>query len=101
MDPSNIVRVEDYSRETVAAIVEMLEMSRTMDQYVYRESELDALWSQVEVALRTAKAEGADQQRIEQLERLLSAAMDAHNLVARDKPKEAAARLRDALAVAT
>lgn len=95
MNPSNIVTVEDFSDETLQNIVAHLDASTRFDHFVYRESELDGVCRLVEMAIKETPA--SDLHAMQRLEQVLGAARDAHDLVADEKPEEAAQRLREVL----
>ena len=95
MNPDHIVPVEDYSDETLRNLIAHLEASSTFEHFVYRESELDAVWRLIEIALQHAG--GAGERETTRLHHLLAAARDAHDLVADEQPREAAQRLRQIL----
>ena len=80
MNPAHIVEVQDYSPETLRRIIEHLEASTDFEHLVYREAELDRIWSLT-----------LNDPRVHQ------AAQRAHDLVADRKPREAAAVLRGLL----
>ena len=44
-DPNHIVPVSDLSTETLQSIIALLEISTDFEHLVYREAELDAIWS--------------------------------------------------------
>jgi hypothetical protein len=94
MDPTRIVSIQDYTPATLQAVIAQLEGSTTLDHLVYRESELDALWSLLERELRQARQGGGSGARISELCSLFAAAQDAHDLVGADDPAAAARRLR-------
>ena len=93
MNPEHIVPVEDYSEDTLRSIIAHLEASTTFEHFVYRESELDAVWRLIEISLQHA-AGAAGEGEAARLQRLRDAARDAHDLVADERPLEAAQRLR-------
>lgn len=97
-NPSTILRVEDFSRSTLEAIAAQLDHSTTTEQLVYREAELDAVWSQIDMALRRAELANADPDEIHHLRRLLDAVWEAHNLVGGEDAARAAACLRAIIA---
>lgn len=99
MDPTRIIPVQDYAPATLRAVVAQLEGSTSLDHLVYRESELDALWSLLELELRRARQQGESEQRIQEIGRLFDAAKDAHDLVAAEDPAAAARRLRQVVAM--
>jgi hypothetical protein len=94
MDPTRIVPIQDYTPATLRAVVAQLEGSTTVDHLVYRESELDALWTLLDREVQMAQRNGEGEDRIEELQRLFAAAQDAHDLVAAEDPAAAARRLR-------
>lgn len=100
MNPSNIVPVQDLSPATLRALIGLLEASTSFEHLVYRESEMDALWTQADMAVRAARARHAAPDELESLGRLFAAAQAAHDLVAEEQPRQAAARLRDVLPLA-
>jgi hypothetical protein len=89
MDPGEVVPLLEYSTPALLELVERIEGSVTHEHFIYREAELDDLIRQVEGDLQ--QGEAAD------LRALLQAAIDAHNLVANEDPRGAAARLRSAV----
>lgn len=98
VNAAHIVSVRDFSPETLAAIAAQLEASTDFEHLVYREAELDAIWSitgfflahsPVGQALSPASQEAAA--------RLHVAAHRAHDLVGEGRPREAAALLREFL----
>lgn len=90
MNPSHIVRVLDCSPSTVAGIVEQLEISQTFEHLVYREAELDAMWSLTDFLVRS-ETEPAARMAILELHR---AVHRAHDLVGERRIPEAVESLR-------
>jgi len=72
-DPWHIVSVSDFSRETLQRIVAHLEVSTQFEHLVYREAELDAIWSITGLFLKSER--DSDQRDI--VERLHKAAHEA------------------------
>lgn len=89
INPAHLVAVRDFSPETVGAIAEHLDVSTDFEHLVYREAELDAVWSLTGFALRQ-RADAA-------LARLHETSHRAHDLVGEGRPREAAALLRSLL----
>ena len=89
-NPSHIVPVSDFTAETLQSIIALLEISTDFEHLVYREAELDAIWSITGFFL--AEERHSDHFRF--VERLHAAAHEAHYLVAEGLTAEAAARLR-------
>lgn len=91
VNPAHIVTVRDFSPETLAAIAAQLEASTDFEHLVYREAELDAIWSITGFAI--SNNSGPSQHAA----RLHAAAHRAHDLVGECRPREAAALLRQFL----
>ncbi len=87
-DPAHIVPVRDFSYSTLREIIAHLEVSTDFDHLVYREAELDAIWSLSGYALSTGGAEAAHVHAV---------ALIAHDLIADRRPQDAAAVLRTLL----
>ena len=90
INPAHIVTVTDFSPETLGSIVAHLEVSTDFEHMIYREAELDAIWSITGFFLANEPASG---QREEVL-RLHASAHQAHDLVADHRPRDAARLLR-------
>lgn len=84
-----MVAVRDFSPETLAAIAAQLEVSTDFEHLVYREAELDAIWSITGFVLA--------QRPDPALARLHHTSHRAHDLVGEGRPREAAALLRSLL----
>ena len=86
LNPAHIVTVTDFSPETLRRIIAHLEVSTDFEHLVYRESELDAIWSITGFCL-SQKADAA-------VARLHEGAHRAHDLVGEGRPQDAAVILR-------
>jgi hypothetical protein len=93
LNPAHMVAVTDFSPAILRAIIAHLEVSTDFDHLVYREAELDAIWSITGFALKYE----SDTQRREAAAKLHAIAHVAHDLVAGRRPGEAAAVLRSFL----
>jgi hypothetical protein len=91
VNPAHIVTVRDFSPDTLEAIATQLDASTEFEHLVYRESELDAVWSITGFFL----AENPAQQ--DAVVRLHETVHRAHDLVGEGRPREAAALLRTLL----
>ena len=89
-DPGNIVVVSDFSTETIRSVIAQLEVSTEFEHMIYREAELDAIWSITGFFL--TNSEDPDQREL--AERLHAAAHEAHDLVAEGRAGDAARLLR-------
>lgn len=92
-DPRHIVAVSDFSTETLRSVIAHLEVSTDFEHMVYREAELDAIWSITGFFLMNAG--NSDQRDV--VERLHAAVHEAHDLVADGRTKDAATLLRGIL----
>ncbi len=93
VNPAHIVPVCDFSPQTLQAIAAHLEVSTDFEHLVYREAELDAIWSITGFYLQ----QEPDALRRESLARLREAAHRVHDLVGHGLAREAAALLRTIL----
>ena len=93
LNPMHIVTVTDFSDETLRQLIAALEISTEFEHLVYRESELDAVWSIAGFALKD-EPNGI---RRDALARLRDTAHLAHDLVADRRPGEAADKLKSLL----
>ena len=90
VNPAHVVAVRDFSPETLAAIAAQLEASTDFEHLVYREAELDAIWSITGFFLEVSP----DAAERDSVKRLHAGAHRAHDLVGEGRPREAAALLR-------
>ncbi len=93
VNPARIVTVQDFSPETLRHIVAHLEVSTEFEHLVYREAELDAIWSITGFFLAREPESGAREAAL----RLHRGAHAAHDLVGQGRPEAAAALLRQFL----
>ena len=93
LNPAHIVAVTDLSAETLHRIIAHLEVSTDFEHLVYRESELDAIWSLAGFLLNGEP----DCTRRDKVLRLRGLAHRAHDLVAARRPGDAAVLLRELL----
>jgi hypothetical protein len=90
VNPSYIVSVQDFSPETLQSIIAHLEASTDFEHLVYREAELDAIWTITGFFLVN---EPRSSQR-DSIARLHAGVHRAHDLVAESQPVAAAVVLR-------
>lgn len=89
-NPEHIVSVQDFSPETLQSIIAHLEASTDFEHLVYREAELDAIWTITGFFLVN---EPRSSER-DTVRRLHAGVHRAHDLVAASQPGAAAAVLR-------
>jgi len=92
-NPGHIVTVADFSDDTLREMIAALEVSTEFEHLVYRESELDAVWSIAGFAL----TDEPNAVRRAAITRLRETAHLAHDLVADRRPREAADTLKTLL----
>ncbi|MGA2713453.1 MAG: hypothetical protein ABSG41_10140 [Bryobacteraceae bacterium] len=98
LNPAHIVIVTDLSAETLRSIIAHLEVSTDFEHLVYRESELDAIWSIAGFLLnRESDSTRRDKVPHDKVLHIRSVAHRAHDLVAARLPRDAAALLRELL----
>ena len=89
-DPERIVSVQDFSTETLRSVIAHLEASTEFEHLVYREAELDAIWTITGFFL-VNEPRSSERETV----KLLHAGVHrAHDLVAASQPDAAAAVLR-------
>jgi hypothetical protein len=77
----DIEELSDYSMQTLAYLKQRIERSAGVEQFVYREVELDVVWRLIDCAVAEAQHRNALQDDIGALEALRAAVMDAHDLL--------------------
>jgi hypothetical protein len=93
VNPAYIVPVTNFSADTLRSIIAHMEVSTDFEHLVYREAELDALWSITGFFLTNE----CDLTKVEAVKLLREGAHRAHDLVADSRPKDAATLLRTLL----
>lgn len=86
VNPEHIVAVKDFSADTLRNVIAHLKVSTSFEHLVYREAELDAIWTITGFFLAN---EPASTQR-DAVKRLHTGAHQAHDLVADRQPGAAA-----------
>lgn len=96
MDLDDVLPVENFSDLTIQLLADRLARSRTPEQCIYRESELDELWRLIDIAAHAGDPDGLRDAAT--LSHMREAVHKAHDLVGMDeKPKQAAEVLRSLL----
>ena len=90
VNPAHIVSVQDFSHETLRSVIAHLEVSTEFDHLVYREAELDAIWTITGYFL----ANEPHSNERDQVKRLHAGVHEAHDFVAASRPDAAADVLR-------
>ena len=94
MDIDDILEAEDFGRATLTRLADRLRASTTLEQFIYRETELDEVWRLVDVAMSAAET-SAERLR---LAALREAVVTAHDMVGIEhRPVAAASRLGEAV----
>jgi hypothetical protein len=97
MDLNEWLPIHDFSNDTLFIVAQRLELSSTRRHAIAREAELDDLWRYVQAALEDATRRAPQSAQADALQRLFEAVTNAHDLTGDGHPREAAARLRQAL----
>ena len=90
VDPAHIVPVQDFSSKTLRSIIDHLKVSTDFEHLVYREAELDAIWTITGFFL----ANEADSSHREVVKDLHACVHKVLDLVADRHPLAAALRLQ-------
>ena len=93
VNPAHIVPVTNFSTDTLWSIIAHMEASTDFEHLVYREAELDAIWSITGFFLVNEPYSTEH----ETVERLRAGAHKAHDLIAESRPEDAAKVLRTLL----
>lgn len=101
-------RIEDLLPATIEGVAERLLTSHTFEELVYRESEMDALFTLVDIAIKTARHGNEIGPQPDptlpiaspDLYRLRDLIFSAHDLTHDDQTEQAASLLREAAAIA-
>jgi hypothetical protein len=84
-DPLDVVRVDELVPGTVEEVIDRLDASTDFDHLAYRESEVDALWSLADMAVRRGEP-GA--------ETLVDLLWAAHERIGEGRPGSAVTELQ-------
>jgi len=96
LDLDDVLPVENFSDLTIQVLADRLHRTKSGEQCIYRESELDELWRLIDIAMRTGDPDGVRDH--DTLARLREIVQRAHDLVGMDeRPRDAAGILREAL----
>lgn len=83
--------IDDWSQITVWALIDRIRKSSSFEHAIYRETELDELWRNLDIAAATAVREGLPE--APRLLHLKAITMQAHDLIGVDGNLPAAADL--------
>lgn len=93
MSLDDIHDIDDWSDIAVWALIDRIQRSSTEEHFIYRETEIDELWRNVDIAAAVAKREGSPE--ADRLARIRNTVMEAHDLIGVDhKPVEAVEKLK-------
>lgn len=99
MELADVLDIRDFSNETLLTLAERLESSRTFQELILREVELDEIYRRVDSAAKeaeTGEAGGVDAGTLQQIRPLV---FEAHDLASAGQPLEAARSLRAAMSL--
>lgn len=86
VNPAHIISVKDFSPSTLQNIIAHLKASTSFEHLVYREAELDAIWTITGFFLANEPASSLR----DDVKRLHAGTQEAHDLVADRRPGAAA-----------
>ncbi|WP_017934581.1 hypothetical protein [Nocardioides sp. Iso805N] len=91
---NRIYQVTELAPATLLEIAERLDEATSFEDQIYRESEIDALWTLVDIQVRQAELAG-DPSGLARWRSLHSRLWEAHDLIPDGRCPEAAAILRE------
>lgn len=98
MELTDLAVIPDFSNDVLLALAERLEDSRTFQELILREVELDEVYRRVDSA--ASYAEGQEgREEIAALQQVRALVFEAHDLARDGSPAEAAKKLRAAMSL--
>jgi len=91
---NRIYQVTELTSDVLLGIAERLDVATSFADQIYRESEIDALWTQVDIQVRQAGLAG-DAERLAHWRSLHARLWTAHDLIPEGRCTEAATILRE------
>jgi len=92
---NRIYQVTELTAATLTGIAERLDVATTFEDQIYRESEIDALWTLVDIQVRQAELAGPDgADRLARWVDLRERLWTAHDLIPEGRCRESATILR-------
>lgn len=88
MNVDSINTVDDYSKETLSALCELIEQSTTLEHLIYREAEMDEVWRILDLAITDSRTPSADLPKLVEAREII---MQVHDLIGVDEDVVAAA----------
>jgi hypothetical protein len=99
MEFEDVAPIPDFSNETLLALAERLERSRSFQELIIREVELDEVYRRVDAAVRQAQMREVDLEESKVLASVRGLVFEAHDLASQGQPLEAARKLRAAMTI--
>lgn len=90
---NRIYQVTELTPDVLAGIADRLEVATSFEDQIYRESEIDALWTQVDIQVRQAEL-GTSAEALARWTGLRERLWEAHDLIPEGECKAAAAIVR-------
>ncbi|CAB3795567.1 hypothetical protein [Paraburkholderia fynbosensis] len=84
MHVDDVHTIEDYSPQTLRELIGRVEKSRTFEQMIYRESELDEVWRLLDSDILTTERKGSNVPELENLVALRKMIVEAHDFIGND-----------------
>ena len=98
-DVDRVVWMDDLSVRTLIKLVERLESTTEMEQFIFREAEMDDAYRQADADLRLATREQLRAEVVVGLERVRSLIFTAHDYVGLGKTAEAINELNTVIGI--
>ena len=98
-DVDRVVWIPDLSVKALIGLVERLEQTTQLEQFIFREAEMDDAYRQADTDVRLAVREGLPTEFVDGLQRVRSLIFAAHDLVGLGKAQEAARELNTVIGI--
>lgn len=84
MNVDDIHLIADCSRATLRELIGRVEQSRSFEQMVYRESELDEIWRLLDNDIAAAARQRSNERAVRRLAALRALIVEAHDFIGND-----------------
>ena len=92
-----VVWIDDLSVRSLIRLIDRLEQSQGMEQFIFREAEMDDAYRQADADLRLATRDCAPVERLAALERVRGLIFKAHDFVGLGKTADAVIELNQVI----
>ena len=98
-DVDRVVWVDDLTVKTLIALINRLEQTEQLEQFLFREAELDDTYRQADADVRLAERTDAEPETLAQLQRVREIIFAAHDFVGYEKIPEAIQELNKVIEI--